>query len=94
MRLTNEQRQLITTRIRQYFGQDAHVWLFGSRLDDNKRGGDVDLYVEAEQPKLLSELKCKIGLEEALDLHVDLVVRQPEQDDPIYRLARNEGVQL
>jgi len=94
MRLTLSQTQLITDGVHRHFGAQAKIWLFGSRTDDCKRGGDVDLYVETDRPELLRELRCKISLEEALDLHVDLVVKKPGQSHPIHAIARAEGVLL
>lgn len=94
MRLTPSQTQLIGERIRLHFGAQAKIWLFGSRVDDGKRGGDVDLYVETDYPELLPELRCKISLEEALDLHVDLVIKKPGDNHPIHQIAKAEGVRL
>jgi predicted nucleotidyltransferase len=95
MRLSPAQIDTIRQTASQNFGTDALVWLFGSRVDDNARGGDVDLYVEATQrDTLLSALRCKIALEDTLDLPVDLLVKEPGQDKPIYRLAKAQGIQL
>lgn len=95
MRVTPEQIDAIKTLARRYFGEDAELWLFGSRADDARRGGDVDLYVEpAMESTLLSALRCKIALEDSLDLHVDLVVKERGKDKPIYRLAKTRGVRL
>lgn len=94
MRLSQEQSRIIKTVIAREFEPDAHVWLFGSRTDDARRGGDIDLYVETRHPELLRELRCKIGIEEAVDLHVDLVVAAPGDDRPISRIARREGIPL
>ena len=95
MRLTAAQIETIRQVARQNFGADASVWLFGSRADDFKRGGDVDLYVESShRDTLMSTLRCKIALEDSLDLPVDLVVKEPGQDKPIYNLAKAQGVQL
>lgn len=95
MRLTASQIESIRQTTRQNFGAGASVWLFGSRVDDSRRGGDVDLYVESTQENtLISALRCKIALEDSLDLHVDLIVKEPGKDKPIYRLAKTQGVQL
>jgi predicted nucleotidyltransferase len=94
VRLTSDQSRLITDRIRQYFGVDTKVWLFGSRVDDSRRGGDIDLYVEADHPEPLSELRCKISLEDALDLRVDLLLGKPGLDHPMHRIAKTQGVRL
>ena len=95
MRLTYFQQQTICEKARLFFGDMTHVWLFGSRVDDTQRGGDVDLYVETAQAStLLPALRCKIALEESLDLHVDLVVKEPGKNKPIYQIAKKQGVQL
>ena len=95
MRLTKAQIDTIRKATSQNFGEDALIWVFGSRLDDTKRGGDVDLYIEAmHRNTLMAELRCKCVLEDSLDLSVDLVVKEPGKDKPIYNLAKAQGVRL
>ncbi len=95
MRLTPSQIDTIRKATLHNFGEGALVWLFGSRLDDTQRGGDVDLYVETTRRNtLMSELRCKIALEDSLDLSVDLIVGEPGQDKPLYNLAKTHGVRL
>ena len=95
MRLSLEQRQSIILAARTNFGDDARIWLFGSRVDDARRGGDVDLYVEtATPPPLMTILRCKLAMEESLDLHVDLLVNDRQQAKPIFTIAKSTGVQL
>lgn len=95
MRLSTTQQQDILQATRQNFGTDARVWLFGSRVDDTRRGGDVDLYVETEQRiSPMSVLRCKMVIEERLDLHVDLVVNDHVKDEPIYHIAKQQGILL
>jgi predicted nucleotidyltransferase len=95
MRLSDVQRQSIVNAAHRNFGEDARIWLFGSRVDDEQRGGDVDLYVEASSPfSLVTALQCKLSIEESLDLPVDLLVNDRQQYKPIFRIARETGVQL
>ncbi len=94
MRLDEQQTRIIKTLVAREFAPDARIWLFGSRADDARRGGDVDLYVETRHFGLMRELRCRIGIEEALDLHVDLIVAQPDDDRPIARIAKKEGILL
>jgi predicted nucleotidyltransferase len=94
MRLTTEQTQAIVHSVRQHLGPAPQIWLFGSRLDDRKKGGDVDLYVETEAHPLRNELRCKIDLEERLDIPVDLIVRDFGENSPIAGIAKRDGVRL
>ena len=49
MRLSALSVQTIKTIINQW-DSNARIYLFGSRLDDNKRGGDIDLLIETSRP--------------------------------------------
>ena len=46
MRLTEEQVRTIRRLAHEVAGPQARVRVFGSRLDDNARGGDLDLMLE------------------------------------------------
>jgi predicted nucleotidyltransferase len=46
MRINNETVELIKELAGKYFGVDSKVFVFGSRIDDSKKGGDIDLYIE------------------------------------------------
>ena len=55
----------------------------------------MDLYVETTQGNtLMATLRCKMAIEEWLDLHVDLVVNDHVRDEPIYHIAKLQGVLL
>ena len=47
MRLTPGELAALKAAAAEAFGPDAVVRLFGSRVDDARRGGDIDLHVEA-----------------------------------------------
>lgn len=77
MRLSPAQTHLIVQCLRQQFGADARAMLFGSKLDDTARGGDVDLLVESDATATLRQRAlATIALENALELPVDIVALQ------------------
>ena len=96
MRLRDEQRQVIVETARRMLGEDVKVSLFGSRVDDRARGGDVDLYVEMPRtPGIWREAQVMAQLEKVLGLPVDLVVHAVgAAETPLHRIARLTGVSL
>lgn len=94
MRISPDQSKIICQQVHQHLGAGASVWLFGSRVNDPKKGGDVDLYVEAGPHPLMDEIRCKVQLEESLDMPVDLIVRTPFDSSLIAQIAKSEGLKL
>ena len=78
---------------------DAHVYLFGSRLDDAARGGDLDLYVElchlvenraSAGARLAAKLQLTLG-----DQHIDVLITDPStRRQRIHELVKAKGVEL
>lgn len=93
MRLSPIQTRLIVHCVRQQFGANARVLLFGSRLDDAARGGDVDLLVESEAPPTLRQrARVTHALEQALNLPVDIVaVQHGTAGSAFARIARSRA---
>ena len=99
MRLSTDQIQAIRCAAKSAFGEDAAVWLFGSRVDDSRRGGDIDLLVRpgpaaADQPfarkvRMLTLLEQMLG-----ERKIDLVIEQPNDHRPIIQVARAAGSQI
>ncbi|MBF1801825.1 nucleotidyltransferase domain-containing protein [Alloalcanivorax profundimaris] len=77
MRLSEEQRQRIQQLVQAHLGGGVAVSVFGSRVDDRRRGGDLDLFIEADRTvSLLRRAALKMALEESLRLPVDLVIAE------------------
>lgn len=95
MRIDRLQARQATAIVRHRLGDDAVVRLFGSRVDDSRRGGDVDLYVEVARPvALIDEVRCRSELADLFGLDVDLIVNDGHRDDPICRIAARTGIPL
>ncbi len=101
MRLTNYQLQSIKSAFLKNFTPQDHIWLFGSRVDEGQKGGDLDLYIEVAnldadvvaQKKIsfLVDLKKMIG-----DQKIDVVINHLNHSAHllIYDEAKNNGVKL
>jgi predicted nucleotidyltransferase len=96
MRLAPHQTEAILSCVRRHYGADAQVLLFGSRLDDAARGGDVDLLVEsATPPTLRQRMHATLALEQALGLPVDIVaVQRGAPGSAFVRIARSRAQPL
>ncbi len=100
MRIDEEQRLLAVNELKRRFGNNSYVWLFGSRTDDARRGGDIDLYIEAESAPKVARFMKKIEAGVALErifggVKVDLLVRYPtDPENAFHRIAKKRGIQL
>ncbi len=99
MRLSSKQIKQIKESTANVFGEEAKVYLFGSRLDDSAKGGDIDLLVETnkhvERPAVLSaRLAVKVMMAND-EQKVDVVLISPNLErHGIHKVALREGVLL
>jgi len=97
MRLTDFEKNTIKKTAQDIFGPDARIFLFGSRVKDHEKGGDIDLYIETDkhsclQDKIsfLSNLKFKLG-----DQKIDAIINSPNQHEKnIFKIAKETGIQI
>ena len=96
MRLTSNQIQMINLAVHDLAGERATAWLYGSRLDDSRRGGDVDLLVRwSPAIGLMERARIKNRLELELGLPVDVLAAANEGVlSPFVRIAVAQGVRL
>lgn len=99
MRLTPVQVQAIVATARGLAGPKAQVRLFGSRLQDDVRGGDIDLLVDVPEPVdrpiwlaalLTARLQRVLG-----DRRIDVLLVDPTIPvEPVHEVARRDGILL
>jgi len=74
MRLTKQQTEAIIQTVTRLAGMESAVYLFGSRLNDQAKGGDIDLFIESDTPlSLIDRAQIKMELETQLSLPIDIV---------------------
>lgn len=96
MRLTNEQTQVIRQLTHELVGERCNVRVFGSRLDDAARGGDIDLLLEltdtVDNPALIA---AQLSARVSRAMHgrkVDVLLSAPNlMRLPIHEIAFKEG---
>lgn len=99
MRVEQFEVDAIKATAHRYFGRRCIVRLFGSRVDDSRKGGDIDLHIVAETPAhatLETELAFEVALQDAIgEQKIDVVLQAPgRQDSPIDNVAKSTGVVL
>ena len=99
MRLTSEQVDTIKSTAQAVLGADVQVTLFGSRVHDEQKGGDVDLMLEVQQaiaePALMSARVASKVSRAMQGRKVDVLLKAPNLlEQAIHRIASQEGVRL
>lgn len=102
MRLSAVERRAVEDASRETLPVGTRVLLFGSRLDDSRRGGDIDLLVEL--PELLSaddtvdrRTRFTARLYRLLEeRRIDVLMTQRGRQDPraVVAAARQQGIEL
>jgi predicted nucleotidyltransferase len=103
VRLTPRECEGIRSAVAKACGETGAVWrrivVFGSRADQNRLGGDIDLLIELEPGTLPDSFRLaqrlRLALEDEIgEQHVDLVLDDGNADDVFPAIARETGVEL
>lgn len=99
VRLSAVEIAAIQKSVKALLGDDASIYLFGSRARGDAKGGDIDLLVETKKSlpnrvvsacRLTSELQMRLG-----DQKIDLILIDATTPlQPIHEIARQTGVKL
>ena len=93
MRITENEKNIICNAV-NIQDTDAKIYLFGSRADDSKKGGDIDLLIISQKltqkdiRKIRRNIIDKIG-----EQKIDIILAKNSQK-PFTRIAINEGILL
>jgi len=93
MRITENEKNVICNAV-NIQDTDAKIYLFGSRADDSKKGGDIDLLIISQKltqkdiRKIRRNIIDKIG-----EQKIDIILAKNSQK-PFTKIAANEGILL
>ena len=93
MRITQAEKKTICDAIHG-FDPEARIFLFGSRADDAKRGGDIDIIVLSKTLSPAHKLKIKASIFGTLDEQkIDIVISN-NQTDAFVKLILRDAIPL
>lgn len=93
MRLSEHEITTIKTVVT---GHDpaAQIYLFGSRVDDDKRGGDIDLLLLSHSLGYKEKRAIRMELHRLLgEQKIDIVIAADDRK-PFIQIALEEGIRL
>jgi predicted nucleotidyltransferase len=93
MRLAHDEQLAISETIHQA-DTEAIIYLFGSRVDDTAKGGDIDLLVVSKRINLMTKLEILAQLHQRLgERKIDIAV-YPDSTQPFPRMVMQTGIPL
>ncbi|TVQ73822.1 MAG: nucleotidyltransferase domain-containing protein [Oceanospirillales bacterium] len=94
IRLSQEEKDVIVSVLHEA-DPDGEIYVFGSRTDIKKRGGDIDIFFETKKKLTLKHrLLLEYRMRSQCDTKIDLLVKSADEpDQPIHDIAK-QGVHL
>lgn len=97
MRISETYVHTIKAKAKEIFGFSTRVYLFGSRVYDHKKGGDIDLLIlpeyegddDARINKYYTQLMLSLGIQK-----IDIIVKRKNENRPIVAIALNTCIEL
>lgn len=101
VRLSKQALEAVELLFHKHFLRGDKLWLFGSRTDITKKGGDIDFYVETQAKTIADAIKMKSDfiweLEQIIgEQKIDLVLNMLNfpHPIPIHDIARTKGINI
>jgi len=95
MRITEYEKNAIVDAVKET-DPDAKVWLFGSRTDDAKKGGDIDIAIFSEKIShdIMDEINVRRFICDRIGEQKIDIVTSSNGKEAFFRLAVTEGIAL
>ncbi len=93
MRLHELEKRVIVNAIKR-IDSESKIFLFGSRVDDTRKGGDIDLLILTEKISYDDKLAIKKEFFYKLEEQkIDIVISR-DGEEPFVKMIFEQGVEL
>ena len=95
MRITEHEKNIIVDAVKSA-DSNARIWLFGSRVDDQKKGGDIDIAIFSEKinKDVMLEIQVRHSICDSIgEQRIDIITTS-DGKEAIFKLAMAEGIVL
>ena len=94
MRLSEEEKKVLKDAILA-IDDSARIFLFGSRTDDSRQGGDIDILVISKKITLRDKLKIKRSFFDQFgEQKIDLIIERGDTLTPFARHIIKKAISL
>ena len=93
MRITEQEKKAIIDAVKNA-DTNAKVWLFGSRVDESKKGGDIDIGILSSIVDVMEEIEIRQKIFDIIsEQKIDLVVSK-DGHEAFFKYAVTKGILL
>ena len=94
MRLHSDEIDLLKMTLKKLDAR-AELYLFGSRVDDSKRGGDIDLLIVSTVLDKRVKRALRLAFFERFgEQKMDVLLDNGQFEEPFHKLALERGIKL
>lgn len=94
MRLSDKEIQNLKNTL-ETIDTNAKIYLFGSRVDDKKRGGDIDLLIISQDMTKKDLRRIRINFySEFEEQKIDIILDDGSYKDPFIKLILGDAIEL
>jgi predicted nucleotidyltransferase len=95
MRISEHEKNVIIDAVKSV-DPDAKVWIFGSRTDDSKKGGDIDIAILSENidKDVMQKIQVRRFICDRIGEQKIDIVTSVQGKEAFFRMAMSEGIQL
>jgi predicted nucleotidyltransferase len=93
MRITGTEKDALIAAVHGV-DRDAKVWLFGSRTNDSKKGGDIDIAILSSIIHIPERMRIRRNIIDRIgERKIDIIV-SADGSEPFFRMAIETGIRI